>query len=408
MNDTAPGRRHVTALITVRMTSASGYFALLPFLGLWLVDEQHLSGSGAGVVVAATIVGTRCGGLLLVPAIRKMGLRRSVLVAYRMAGVLLAGSGAATPLSMAAWLPIFFALGLCLAAATTAIKALVAAAYPEQRQLHGFTYLNVAVNAGSALGPVFGGAVIAFRPALLPLVGCVSFVVSAASSFWLPVARYAERPAPRPSRSRNPIPGAFILFVLPTMGTWLAYAQVFTVLPVFLAPRIDPSRLGWVFTLNAVLVIALQVPVSSLLGRVAPHLRGLVGNFGMALSVVLFGLGASLGVSGVVVAMVVFTVAELIWSPLYDTEVNVRRGTLSSALAFGAAGVLWGGAEAAGAWLGNTIVVATGSALPYWIAGACAAISGITIAITGRRARPPRRDGALMLTGAAGEPIQQE
>ncbi|WP_367139343.1 MULTISPECIES: MFS transporter [Streptomyces] len=403
--------RQLTALVVARATSCAGFFAVLPYLGLWLVNSRGLTGADAGLVVGAAILANRAGGVLLVPLIHRLGLKASVGAGYLGAAVAFAVLGAGLRLPAYGWLVLAALAGLSLAMATTAMKAQVAAFPPDQR-LRGFSYLNMAVNAGSAVGPVIGGALLEWHAGWLPLAAAVLDLVALAAVPALPGAWRASEPARQAAaddgdgvgkkgRGRWLPQRPFVAFSLLVCGTWVAYAQVFDVLPAYLGDAISTRDLGLVFTLNAVLVVALQVPVSALSRRVLsrPHagfgLLCTAANVILAAAVLLFAFGRTGGLGLILAAMVLFTLSELVWSPLYDAQVSERRGKLSTTAAYALAGVAWGAAESAGAWLGTLLVVRPGeagvlspSAAPYWGAAALALLTGLAMSWSGRRRTP--------------------
>ncbi|GHH24931.1 MFS transporter [Streptomyces rubradiris] len=392
--------RQLTALVVARTTSCAGFFAVLPYLGLWLVDDRGLSGTDAGLVVGSSILANRAGGVLLVPLIHRLGLKASVGAGYLGAVVAFCALGSGLRLPASCWLVLAALVGLFLAMATTAMKAQIAAFPPDQR-LRGFSYLNMAVNAGSAVGPVIGGALLEWHADRLPLAAAALDLVALTVVPALPGAwRASERPQPAGGGGRGRwLPQRrFVAFSLLVCGTWVAYAQVFDVLPAYLGDTVGARDLGLVFTLNAVLVVVLQVPVSALCRRVLNRPRGGFGilcfaaNVVLAAAVLLFALGRSAGLGLLLGAMVLFTLSELVWSPLYDAQVGERRGTLTTTAAYALAGVAWGAAESVGAWLGTLLVVhrsASGAlspaAAPYWGAAALALLTGLAMSWGGRR-----------------------
>ncbi|MBB5932477.1 MFS transporter [Streptomyces echinatus] len=391
--------RQLTALVVARATSCAGFFAVLPYLGLWLVDAQGLSGGSAGLVVGSSILANRAGAVLLIPLIHRLGLKASVVTGYTGAVAVFAVLGTGPALVVAGWLVLAALVGLFLAMATTAMKALVAA-LPADQRLRGFSYLNMAVNAGSAVGPVIGGQLLHWHASWLPLSAAVLHLVALAAVPALPGTRgRSERalPAAEGSGGRRLVRRRFVVFSLLACGTWVAYAQAVDVLPAYLGDTVDARDLGLVFTLNAVMVVALQVPVSWLSGRVLDAPRGGFGILWaaagtvLAVSVLLFALGRSIGLGVVVVAMALFTLSELVWSPLYDAQVSERRGALSLPAAYALAGVASGAAESVGAWLGTLLVVGhsgagllSPAAAPYWGAAALALLTGLAMAWDGR------------------------
>ncbi|MEU6669202.1 MFS transporter [Streptomyces sp. NPDC046727] len=385
-----------------RATSCAGFFAVLPYLGLWLMDDRGLSGASAGLVVGASILANRAGGVLLVPLIHRLGLKASVGVGYLGAVVVFGVLGAGPRLPTYGWLVLAALVGLFLAMATTAMKAQVAA-FPADQRLRGFSYLNMAVNAGSAVGPVIGGQLLEWRADRLPLSAALLDLVALAVVPALPgewrASGHSGGGARTGGTGSRRLPGRrFVAFTLLVCGTWVAYAQVFDVLPAYLGDAVGTRELGLVFTLNAVLVVALQVPVTALSRRLLDRPRAgfgplcLAANAVLGLAVVLFAFGRSAGLGLVLAAMVLFTLSELVWSPLYDTQVGERRGRLSTTAAYALAGVAWGTAESVGAWLGTLLVVRRSgpgvlsgtAALPYWGGAALALLTGLALSWGGR------------------------
>ncbi|MGW8328558.1 MFS transporter [Streptomyces sp. NPDC055897] len=391
--------RQLTALVVARATSCAGFFAVLPYLGLWLVDTQGLSGGSSGLVVGSSILANRAGAVLLIPLIHRLGLKSSVVAGYVGAVAVFTVLGAGLSLPVVGWLVLAALVGLFLAMATTAMKASVAA-LPADQRLRGFSYLNMAINAGSAVGPVIGGQLLHWHASRLPLAAAVLHLVALASVLALPGTwQRSERPLPAAAGSgrRWRVQRPFVVFSLLACGTYVAYAQAADVLPAYLGDTVDARDLGLVFTLNAVMVVALQVPMSWLSRRVLDAPRGGFGILWaaacavLAVSVLLFALGRSMGLGLVLVAMALFTLSELVWSPLYDARVSERRGTLSLPAAYALAGVATGAAESAGAWLGTLLVVdRSGSGLlspaatPYWGAAVLALLTGLAMAWEGR------------------------
>lgn len=54
----------------------------------------------------------------------------------------------------------------------------------------------------------------------------------------------------------------------------------------------------------------------------------------------------------VVIAIIIFSISEIIWVPSIDSELVANRGELSSSWAFGVAGVVWGLGESLGSFVG--------------------------------------------------------
>ncbi|MFF5718295.1 MFS transporter [Streptomyces buecherae] len=396
-----------------RATSSAGFFAVVPFLGLWLVDDKGLSGSAAGLVVGGAILANRAGGVILVPLIHAVGQKSSIAAGYVGAALAFGTLGMGLRLPAYGWAALAALAGLALAMATTAMKAQISTLPPDQR-LRCFGYLSMAVNAGAAAGPFLGGLILEWRADALPLTAAVLYVVALVAVPALPGAWREAARARRSEKARLLPERPFVVFALLVCGTWIAYAQLFTVLPAYVDGVIGTGDLGLVFTVNAVLVLALQVPASALARKVLARPRGGFGALCLAANVLLAGaaalcaFGRSVGLGAVVAAIIVFTLSEVIWGPLYDSEVGERRGRLSSTAAYAVSGLVWGAAESAGAWVGMILAVRHGgdeelfgglAAVPFWGAAALALCTGLALSWDGWE----RSDGgALQRAGKEG------
>lgn len=371
---TSPRRGHLVTLFVVRGASSAAYFALLPFLGLLLVETRGLSGAQAGAVVAVTILSTRAGGVLLAAGIDRVGFRPTISGGYVLAAILLT-SLTWLPGTLVGWLVAAGALGLCLAAATTAQKALVAEVFAgDHARMKGFSYLNAAVNAGSAVGPVAGGVAYHWHAGSLPILASALMCVAVLASLRLPTAGgftmsergsgltpAADATTPTVRRRMLAYDRGLFVFLLLAAGSWIGYSMVFNVLAAYLAPTVSADRVGFLFTLNALIVIVCQVAVGARVGdrlSRSPHRRRTFGalcltsNAVMGVSLVLFAVGRSGGMLAAVAAMVLFTAAEMVWATVYDAEVTVRRGRLTNSMAYATAGLAWGSVESVSAWIG--------------------------------------------------------
>ena len=395
---TAPTKRAELAFLAVRGCSAAAYFLLVPFLALWLIDARGFSGTEAATVVALCLFFGRAGGMIAARVLDRIGLRRSVVLAYLTAVSAACAMALYPDDDLVAWIVFASVLGLAFSSATAALKALVVVAYSPEQRLWAFSKLNLAVNAGSAAGIAAGGYVVAEAPELL--VWCAVLLYAGALAALHFVPKVDERPAA--GAEAAPASGgraAFWLFLAFTAITWIAYAQVFNVLPTFTADTVGSKAIAYLFVLNSAMVIVLQTPLTAWLERrriASPRAAALAilpgAHVVLAIAVLLFGFTGHGTLAVAYAAMVLFTLAELVFGPAYDTQVAEVKGRMSNVAAYGIAGAVRGGAESAGTWLG--ITTATAVAWPatgtvFWAPAAGLLLVAAYFLVQATRVREP-------------------
>jgi predicted MFS family arabinose efflux permease len=391
----------LVALTATRGFSSMSYYVFLPFFGLWLIQQQSLSATQSGTVVGACVLTTRAGAIALPPVVRSLGERGSVVLAYATTiGCFGAMYALGDGLPLAAWYALSGLLGFAFSGATLALKSLIGRKLGEDQQVSAFSFLNVAVNVGAALGPIVGGWAIASGVGVLPLVALGVQVVSLLPAFLLPGrGRSAGKVGGEVPGGWRPSRG-FLVFVCASSLTWVAYAQLFTVFPVYAEGHLDERVIGALFAANAAMIILLQIPVGGLLQRVwrgdSPRIGGhgllLLANLLLASSMLCFAAARSQLWVAVFVGVVFFTLSELLWSPMYDAAVVRVRGEQDPAAAFGVSGVVWGIAEAVGASAGIALAAGVGGYSAFLIGAAAALAAGIlAYALRVLRPKEPRR-----------------
>jgi hypothetical protein len=366
------------SFLGVRGLSAAAYFLLVPFLALWLIDHRGLSGAGAATVVALCLLFGRIGGMLVARLLHRVGLHRSVVMAYVASTATVSVMALYRGGSLGIWIALGSLFGLSFSSATAALKALVVVAYAPEQRLWAFSRLYLAVNAGAPAGIAAGGFLMAHAPELFAWTATALY----ASALVLLRLVPADAEGEHQSHAASSVSGGrlpFGLFLFFTGITWVAYSQVFNVLPTFSADRVGPQSISYLFILNSALVIVLQAPVTSAVERLRKRHPGLaartvlpVAHLALGVSLLAFGFTGRISLIVIYVAMALFTLTELVWAPAYDSEISTVKGGLSPFAAYGIAGAVRGGAESLGSWLGiasatSALVSWPRSALLFWV-----------------------------------------
>lgn len=204
-----------------------------------------------------------------------------------------------------------------------ASNAMVVDVVPEGRRGGAFGLLHAARNLGWVVG--LGGAAV-----LVGLGYAWVFVASALLPFamMLVTAVWIHEPA-RAMRERRPVlqdwaaiarRPAFLAYLAATLGIYLAQGSVNTIFPLFLHESLGlPVNAVGILAINAGLIVVLQIPFGRLADRSDRAKLLAAACLVLALTDALYAWAAGGGagaVAIVVAALVVFTFAEMLWSPV--------------------------------------------------------------------------------------------
>jgi MFS family permease len=252
---------------------------------------------------------------------------------------------------------------------------------PPERLSYAYGLMRMASNAGIIIGPMLGGFLADhsfFWIFCLDAVSMVLFllIIFVAIPETRPISHIATaKPGSLKDVARDP---AFLRFSLLWSLTSLVYSQLFMVVPAYLHLQLGyrPSFFGYLAAENAVLVVALQLPITRLTRNLARPLL-------MALGTASYGIGFWVMLTGharpiFILSVIVITLGENLINPAASAWVAERapehlRGrymgffSLANRTGF-AFGPLTGGllmGLGAGVWLGTTGIFAFLAALGF-------------------------------------------
>jgi MFS family permease len=370
--------REIWILFAATLVNRCGTM-VLPFLVLYLTRVLAISVSHAAL--ALTVYGI--GALLTMPIAGRLTDRLGALFVMRCSLLLSGFVLFLFPLAhhFGAILAVTFVFAILNESVRPPSLALVSdLVEPEQRK-QAFALSRLAVNLGMSLGPAIGGilAVYSFRFLFLA-DGATSILAGLVLIFAWPGTRRTKASEPQwddpedlgreieaegPALLAAPHPAAdlrafrnrrMLYFLAALIPTQLVFFQLTSTLPVFLVRylRLPESFYGTVFTLNTLMIVALEVPLNNATAHWS-HRRTL--TLGALLYAIGFGSFAlASGPAGVFAAVAVWTFGEMILMPgsaAYAAEIAPagRRGeymglyTMSFSFAF-----------SVGPWLGAVLL----------------------------------------------------
>jgi MFS family permease len=361
-------------LLAGRFINMVGNSLVFPFLAVFLASRLGGSLASVGLAMGAygvvQVMSVLSGGVFA----DAWGRRRVMLLSLGAGAVAAYVVGIVGPL----W-ALFVALacmGFSLPLFQPASMALVADLVPQEKLNESYALLRMASNAGIIIGPMVGGLLADHSfywlfaldaVALALFFGLVLFKIPEAR----PVAHRETLATTVRGLKLVATDGIFLGFAALWAVAWLVYSQLYQVLPAYLHLDLHfPAGIfGYLAAENAVLVVALQIPIARLTSRLQSFAA-------MAVGVAFYGLGflvmmMASGLVGFMVAVLVITLGENVLNPAAATWVALHApahlrgrymGFQSLASRIGSAmGPVMGGAlltKGSGPWLTVTAVVA--------------------------------------------------
>ena len=374
---------------------------VFPFLALYLSSLDYSAGQIAAVIAAmgmGNILGPLAGGYLADAIGRKRTMTAS-----------LTGSALATlSIYIAAdnfglLLIVGFINGFIAFLYGPASNALLTDLVPTEKRLTTFALIRLAMNGGFAAGPAIGGLLYASAPWLMFVGDAFTTLVCAGlTAAFLPhglrtirgkVASVAVflsswKAALRDLRTHY----LFKQYLLAIFFMAFGFCQVFSVLAISTKDAgLSPGQYGLIMSLNGLLILLTELPISHWLKRFPPRKVLAIGIAFVGIGLILF--GSAQEIKGYVFAMTIFTLGEIIALPVGMAYSSGLAPQQYRGRYLGLRGITWG---TAGAFASIGLVLHDQLGLTVWfIAGLCSLLGALVCVLPARISR--RRALALNL-----------
>jgi predicted MFS family arabinose efflux permease len=356
--------REVWLLFATNLINRAGMM-VLPFLVLYLTQELGFPPARAALMLAlygaSAIVFGPIGGRLS-DRIGALPVMRVSLLASGFVLLLfpLAKSFAAVSVVTVLW------AGCAEMFRPASLAAITHVAAPEQRK-QAFALNRLAINLGMSIGPALGGflATVSFRAMFV--VDAVTTLIAGAVLALTPWRAFSgvnseagvgdeERIAPATILHDR----LFLIFLGGSFLVGIVFFQHESALPLYLVQylQLSPAFYGMLFTINTLLIVALEVPLNTATAHWS-NTRSLI--IGCMLFAVGFGaLGVIATAAGVIATVVVWTFGEMLLFPamaahLGEIAPENRRGAYMGAYSMSLSIAL-----TVGPWMGTQLLAAYG------------------------------------------------
>jgi MFS family permease len=311
------------ALVGVTFIDKLGGFLLFPFFSLYITRRFGVGMTEVGVLFALFSVSSFVGSMLGGALTDRLG-RKGIIIFS-----LIASSLSSVLLGLVNSLEVFYLIAVLSGIVTDtggpARQAMVADMLPERQRAQGYGILRVAFNLSATIGPAIGGLLASQSYLALFLSDAVISLITA-GLIWrvLPETRPQIETGAKVETMGSSFRGyitvlrdtVFMMFLGACILMGFTYMNLGATLGVYLrdVQGVPESGYGLLLSLNAIMVVFLQFPITR---RIEPYPPMLIMALGAGLYAVGFGLyGFVATMPFFVLAIVILTVGEMLVSPV--------------------------------------------------------------------------------------------
>lgn len=272
-------------LTIIGFINSAGFSLSLPYIALYLNQNRGMSMAVVGLIILMTGLVSAAVQLASGALCDRLG-RRPILIASMMSGTALFGGMALLIEANApVWAIIVVYTGLrgAIVMANPAIQSMVVDHCPRERLSEAYGLVRIGGNLGWAMGPALGGFLLAslhyswlFGVATLMRAIALLFALVTVKEHFLGCQEHITlRSIFRAGQDRN-----FLSFTLLCLLLFLAMGQMSTTLSVYTVVRagFSDAMYGSLLTLNGLMVVALQYPITRLAQRFTKKTALILGS----------------------------------------------------------------------------------------------------------------------------------
>lgn len=352
----------------------------MPFLAIYLHQSTQLGPATIGLIIGAGPLAATLGGFFGGVLSDFLGRQRLMLLSLLVLSFAFVGFVYTSNPYCLVGLSIL--RGVSGAFFSTISKALMGDLTPEDKRFRMFANRYLAVNIGFSIGPMvgvlleLGGSSFTFM--LTAGIYFLYLLVLAALFRLLAVQESQQEPSERITAAQAwsviRMDRVLFLFIIGSILLTTVHGQMSVTLSQFLEQQIveGVKLFGLLMSINGVTVLVMQVPLTRWSERFTLFQR-------MALGCILFaagevGFASSTGWAGFIVAMIIFTLGEILVIPSEYAQIDLitpqgMRGTYYGAQGFSEFG------NFLGPWAGGLVLTSYGGPVMFLMMAALSLIS---------------------------------
>ncbi|OAS22399.1 MDR family MFS transporter [Paenibacillus oryzisoli] len=371
---------HTLILGTVMARAASSMS--LPFLAIYLAKHSTMSPGLIGIVIGMGALAGTFGGFIGGTLSDRFGRRVIMLAALFGWGFVFLGFGVVK-------LPVLFMLlnmlnGLCRSFYEPVSQALMADLTDPSKRMQVFSLRYMAINVGVAVGPLLGAFFATMNGALPFLLTGIIYLIYGVTLYALLIKFgikqiEGEKKAVITFRSAIDVirkDMTFRLYIIGGIIGAIGYSQVMVTLSQYLQRDFanGVKMFAILMSANAIVVIAMQIPLGKWAEKYSPLTAIVVGNLMFALGDIGFAFSHSL--IWLIISMGIFTFGEILNYPAANMLIDKlapehMRGTYYGAQTLTNIGHFMG------PWIGGFLLVSYGGSTLFLVIAILSLIGSI-------------------------------
>jgi MFS family permease len=296
---------------------------IYPFLSLFITDKFGVGMIQVGQIFAIYAIFGVFGNIIGGAMTDKFGRKTMIIFGLVVSALTALSMGFVNQFSVFYFLTAV--VGLFSNAGGPAQQAMVADLLPEKQRAEGFGVIRVVANLAVVIGPAIGGLLASKSYLYLFILDAVISTITAIFVFVvLPETKPETSEEHKEQSLGKTLAGysivlkdrLYIVYILISMLLTLAYMQMNSTLPVFLRDmhQVSPQGYGFLLSINAALVVALQFWTTRRLSQYPPLLMTALGTLLVGVGLAIFGFTSLYAVF--IAAMIIVTIGEMIWVPV--------------------------------------------------------------------------------------------
>ncbi|WP_240338465.1 MDR family MFS transporter [Peribacillus alkalitolerans] len=313
----------VWTLLAGTIFARGASFMTMPFLAIYLSRNLDMHPILIGITIGISPLTGTIGGFIGGHLSDRFG-RKPIMISalFVWSGVFYAFSMASVPM---AFILLNALNGLCRSFFEPTSQALIADLTPKENRMRAYSLRYTAINIGAAIGPLLG-AFFATKSADLTFLITGTMYLLYAIGLLLQMNKHLSSTVKSAERKDNPasIKAVFqvvrkdrmlLMLILGTILVNAGYSQVESNLPQYLEDAIPKGVYLYsiLISLNAIMVIILQMPISHYAEKFKPMHLMVAGAIFMGVG--LFSFGYFNAWAGLIVAMGLLTIGEILIFP---------------------------------------------------------------------------------------------
>jgi MFS family permease len=350
-------------LVLVNFIDKLGGSLIFPFFALYITKRYAVDMQAVGGLFAIWGVSSFAGSFMGGALTDRLG-RKGMIIFSLIATSLFSLAFGFVP-TFSIFMVVGFISGLFTDIGGPAYQAVVADLLPEEKRAQGFGIIRVAFNLSAAIGPAVGGLIAAHSYLALFIIDAVISLIAAGVVFFtLPETKPQKSPGEKQESTLQTFGGylkvlkngPFMIFAAVSTLAWFVYMNMNTTLGVYLrnAHGTPDSGYGLLLSLNAVMVVLFQFPITRKIEKKPPMLMMALGAAFLAAGFVFYGVFSAYILF--MVAMALITIAEMILVPVANAlSVKFAPEDMRGRYSF-VYGLSWGIAFTIGPYLAGIII----------------------------------------------------